>query len=116
MVVFGIVLGAPPRWMELKIMKRVGLVGGLLVWMAASGCSICCTPFDPAYPTYGGKWERTDRYFGRVGSAFAPAGAPVDEYDQAEELHEPTPAVPLHLEEMPSPEPDFAPMLMPDDE
>ncbi len=41
----------------------------------ASGCSMCCSPYDDIYPTFGGKWERTDRYEGRVGSAFNDAGA-----------------------------------------
>jgi hypothetical protein len=71
-------------------MTRLGWLAALMTIVAASGCSICCTPFDDAYPTYGGKWERTDRFRGRVGSAFEPAGpTPVDETV----LHEPTPAV-----------------------
>jgi hypothetical protein len=47
-----------------------------------SGCAICCTPYDYAYPAYGGKWQRADMYHGRVGSAFEPAeAAPYDEGD-----------------------------------
>lgn len=51
-------------------MKRAAL---LLIVMSVPGwigCSSCCTPWDDAYPTYGGKWERVDRFHGRVGSAF----------------------------------------------
>ena len=44
---------------------------------SASGCAICCSPFDEAYSGYGGRWQRDDMYHGRVGSAFAPAGGPV---------------------------------------
>ncbi len=37
----------------------------------ASGCSMCCGPFDYDYPTFGGKHQRTDRSYGRVGSALS---------------------------------------------
>ena len=81
-------------------MTRFGLCLGIIVVAAASGCSICCTPFDDAYPAYGGKWERTDRFHGRVGSAFHSAGGPgmvIEEGDgrEYEELDAPTPAVPM---------------------
>lgn len=79
-------------------MSRLAVVLGVMVVVAASGCSVCCTPFDDAYPAYGGKWERTNRFHGRVGSAFDPAGGPVGETISAEEVYEeietPTPAVP----------------------
>lgn len=84
-------------------MTRLGWLAALMTIVAASGCSICCTPFDDAYPTYGGKWERTDQFRGRVGSAFEPAG-PMPLEDGAM-LHEPTPAV-GPPEETPTPEPD----------
>lgn len=42
-----------------------------------SGCAICTNCEDEAYPSYGGIWQRTDRFDGRVGSVFAPAGAKV---------------------------------------
>jgi hypothetical protein len=45
-----------------------------------AGCAMCCSPFDYAYPTYGGKWQRTDREHGRVGSLYTPhAGVKVEE-------------------------------------
>ena len=85
-------------------MSRLAWIMGVMVVVAASGCSICCTPFDDAYPAYGGKWERTNRFSGRVGSAFDPAGGPVGETMSAdeliteggtyEEIETPTPAVP----------------------
>jgi hypothetical protein len=40
-----------------------------------SGCRICADCEDLAYPAYGGAWQRTQRYSGRVGSIFDPAGA-----------------------------------------
>ena len=43
--------------------------------MMASGCAMCCGTFDYDYPTYGGKWERGDRQWGRVGSNLSGAGA-----------------------------------------
>jgi hypothetical protein len=71
-------------------MARLSWLFGLVVIAAASGCSICCTPWDYAYPAYGGKWERTDRFRGRVGSAFDPAGPFPADQDAA--LHDPTSA------------------------
>lgn len=44
---------------------------------AASGCSICASPDDEAYPAYGGIVQRQDPYHGRVGSAFGSGVAAV---------------------------------------
>ena len=54
----------------------IGILAGF-----STGCSMCCGPMDYAYPTYGGKWERADRFHGRVGSVFydASAGQVTDE-------------------------------------
>lgn len=35
---------------------------------SATGCSMCCGPFDYDYPTFGGKHPRANRSHGRVGS------------------------------------------------
>jgi hypothetical protein len=43
--------------------------------VAASGCTICCAPFDDDYGCYGGILDRVDRAHGRVGSKFAAAEA-----------------------------------------
>jgi hypothetical protein len=91
------------------MIRLIGVVG-LLIAACSSGCSLCCTPYDDAYPAYGGKWQREDRYHGRVGSAFEPAGGMVtgesalmtdesnmmmDESGGYEEITpEPTPAMP----------------------
>lgn len=56
-------------------MSRMLLMLSLVV--AACGCSTCQNCFDGAYPYYGGIAPRTDRFCGRVGSAFAPAGPDV---------------------------------------
>lgn len=32
---------------------------------------MCCGPYDYDYPTYGGKYQRTDPAYGRVGSPFS---------------------------------------------
>jgi hypothetical protein len=50
----------------------------LVVIIAATGtvgCSMCCGPYDFDYPTYGGKHERVDRAYGRVGSIFSDPNA-----------------------------------------
>ncbi len=59
------------------------------------GCAVCENCDERAYSGYGGKWHRTDRYHGRVGSLFEPAGAPIDEViteSSIIESAEPTPA------------------------
>jgi hypothetical protein len=39
---------------------------------------MCCGPYDYDYPTYGGKHERIDRTYGRVGSLFSDPQASYD--------------------------------------
>lgn len=64
-----------------------------------SGCSTCCSTDDYNYPTYGGKWERTDRQYGRVGSIFtdgrvnSSAATPMMEPEEI--LPQPTPGEPV---------------------
>ena len=59
-------------------MKRLLLTMLLAVCLPlVSGCAMCCGPFDYAYPTYGGKWERGDRFWGRVGSPLSGEGTAV---------------------------------------
>jgi len=55
--------------------------------MFSAGCSMCGSPFDHAYGGYGGVTERYDRFHGRVGSAFAPAGY-VEESDVEYDLED----------------------------
>ena len=47
-----------------------------LICFSFTGCSICCGPFDYDYPDFGGKHERQDRRYGRVGSIFSDPLAP----------------------------------------
>jgi hypothetical protein len=66
--------------------------------LLASGCAMCCNPYDEAYGYTGGRWPRTDLCHGRVGSAFAPAGSVEtivsEEVSSEHELHEPPPDSP----------------------
>lgn len=48
---------------------QVAWLGLLLV---TSGCAMCSSCDDRSYGAYGGAWERLDRCYGRVGSAFTP--------------------------------------------
>jgi hypothetical protein len=54
----------------------LSVVSGLLA--LASGCAMCCAPFDYDYPSTTGRWVRNNPTSGRVGSVFDEAGAPVD--------------------------------------
>lgn len=49
----------------------------LLALLSCGGCSMCQPCELETYSAYGGRWQRTDRDRGRVGSVFAPAGAQV---------------------------------------
>lgn len=51
------------------------LAVALLTILPLTGCRICTSTEDLAYPSYGGAWQRTIRDSGRVGSIFDPAGA-----------------------------------------
>ena len=55
----------------LAIVVLVSLLG------ISAGCRLCCNPDDTAYGAYGGKWQRTSRTTGRVGSLVDPGGAAV---------------------------------------
>jgi hypothetical protein len=68
-------------------MKRRIVTYSIGSWIAAilaamTGCSMCCGPHDFDYPTFGGKYERMDRAYGRVGSILsdpnAQFGVPAD--------------------------------------
>ena len=54
-------------------MNRFGFMLLALSLPGLVGYAACCAQFDDAYPTYGGNWERVDRFHGRVGSAFSDA-------------------------------------------
>jgi hypothetical protein len=74
--------------------KRLSWVGGAIGGIYAIlsvGCAMCCGPFDYDYPTFGGKYDRYDRSYGRLGSVFsdpmaAPTGGSADSNLQGSEL------------------------------
>ena len=49
----------------------------ILVGLTSTGCTMCGQCDLDSYGAYGGRWHRTDRDHGRVGSLFIPAGAQV---------------------------------------
>lgn len=64
----------------------------------AAGCAMCSSCDDYSYAASGGRWERLDPCFGRVGSAFTPEvgtevdGAPSEPSSESIPPGEPTPA------------------------
>jgi hypothetical protein len=46
--------------------------------LSTFGCSMCCGPYDFDYPNFGGKHERVDPSYGRVGSIFSDPNANFD--------------------------------------
>ncbi len=51
---------------------------------AAAGCAMCSSCDDYNYSAQGGRWQRADPVFGRVGSAFTDAGFRVSDEEAAE--------------------------------
>ncbi len=61
--------------------------------LGLSGCAMCCAPYDCDFGYTGGAWIRDNPSWGRVGSAFEPAGyKAVDDGQVTESPTEPTPA------------------------
>lgn len=57
-------------------MKRlIALITIISATVGATGCNMCCGPYDYDYPTYGGKFTRADARYGRVGSIFSDPNA-----------------------------------------
>ncbi len=89
--------------------RRCGILAAGLATMLAGtlGCATCCSPDLYTYPTFGGRVERVDREYGRVGSIFSdpnagwsaaptqpsvePAPRPAEDSRPAEELELPPP-------------------------
>ena len=51
--------------------RRLTAILLLLLPGVFAGCSICCAPHDYDYPAVGGKHQRVDPQYGRVGSVFS---------------------------------------------
>ncbi len=56
-------------------MKRIisGILCTVLV-VVGTGCTMCQSSLDDDYSAFGGRWQRTDRTYGRVGSKFSDVG------------------------------------------
>jgi hypothetical protein len=80
----------------------------------STGCAMCANCDDETYPADGGRWQRVDPFYGRVGSIFTPeVWTTVDGYYHESEPEsiprgEPTPA-----EDNPPQLPDGAPPAEP---
>lgn len=57
--------------------KPIRFIGLASILLLATGCTICADCDLDSYNAYGGRWQRTDRDAGRVGSLFHPAGVQV---------------------------------------
>ena len=66
-------------------MHKLGIMVLLMAAISmATGCSMCCSPYDNDYAAYGGIRPRGDMQYGRVGSVFAPADQQVVEASVSE--------------------------------
>ncbi|WP_254509052.1 hypothetical protein [Anatilimnocola floriformis] len=94
---------------------RASLLAATL-FASASGCRICCAPYDYHFGYTGGAWVRDNPTTGRVGSVFEPAG-----YKQASDSVDPANGQPTQADQEPAiqnfdpdaPGPDAAPAPMP---
>ena len=78
------------------MLRLLGLLSLAASISLASGCAMCCHPFDCHYQYQGGRWVRDIPDRGRVGSAFDEAGHRVDDDTApAQAQAVPTPAEPL---------------------
>lgn len=50
---------------------RLWITCAAVCLLGATGCNLCCGPYDYDYPVYGGPIERMDPARGRVGSIFS---------------------------------------------
>ena len=69
------------------MLRRSTLVLVSILAVSGLGCAMCCGPDMYTYPTHGGRVQRTDLEYGRVGSTFSD---PVDGEMYSEEQMEPT--------------------------
>ena len=61
--------------MDCKFLRYVGVL--VMIAATCSGCAMCDNSLDDAFGAYGGRWQRTDQYGGRVASVIDPAGVNV---------------------------------------
>lgn len=70
-------------------MRRLGLLALVFATMNGVGCSMCCSPYDNEYATYGGRIPRADQVNGRVGSPFSDPSMKLASYeDETSEVEE----------------------------
>ncbi len=58
--------------MDCKFFRYVGVL--VMIAATCSGCAMCDNSLDNAFGAYGGRWQRTDQFHGRVASVIDPAG------------------------------------------
>ncbi len=103
-------MSTPSLPSKIQLLAATLVCAGLL---PLTGCRICGDCEDLAYAAYGGSWQRTSRYEGRVGSVFDSAGGKGavlvdrDKPPSQDELQRKTQDVPPNLFGPDSDEPGF---------
>lgn len=64
----------PWSWRRAVTIRILSVLLLAVAAISQSGCAMCCGVDDYTYPTYGGKWQRTNAVYGRVGSTLSDAG------------------------------------------
>lgn len=68
-----------PSFLNLSFAYCLGMIFTAAM-VLSMGCAMCCGPYDYHYPSIGGKHERVDPTYGRVGSVFSdPMAMPLGE-------------------------------------
>ncbi|HJN09498.1 MAG: hypothetical protein QGH33_06585 [Pirellulaceae bacterium] len=60
-------------------MKRMMSLLAISLISTNAGCTLCSDCDDYSYGAFGGRWERSDLNYGRVGSAFSPEGSTISD-------------------------------------
>jgi hypothetical protein len=58
--------------MDCKYLRYAGFL--VMIFATCSGCAMCDNSLDDAFGAYGGRWQRTEQFSGRVASVIDPAG------------------------------------------
>lgn len=74
--------------------RLLGLLSLVAAVSLASGCAMCCHPYDEHYLYQGGRWVRDIPDRGRVGSAFEEAGHRVDDIAETQVEQPPVQTLP----------------------
>lgn len=95
------------------MLATLSRIVGISIIALFSGCAMCANCDDYTYPTEGGRWQRLDPTYGRVGSLFTPeVWTKADEHGEqlpSEQIETPQPSPGDDLQKSESDAPESPP-------